>query len=428
MNESASFKQKLFYSFGNFGNGVYNGLNNAIMSLFVEQFTSSNLLLGYLSNTRTMEGVVIQPLVGRWSDRSTNRLGRRRPFILFGIPIAVLCLALIPLAGHVSHHWALPLIVAAIICFSTTWNIAGDPYQALMIDITPERERSIFNAVLSVIALAGQVAIILYASIASIKKNNIPDPVFYACAGMLLLTYAVVFFGVKEPERGSEEARVEERIPLRVYIAELRTFREAMKLLISIFFLWTGLNAIVVYLTRFTKHVMHVNDAKALWVYLAVILSSALAAYPFGRLASKYGNRRFIVIGTVLMIIAAVGGTFAPSYYWLYPVAVVAGVGFSATTALTFPYLSQLVPSSKMGVFTGLQAAFSSVAVPLSVAAATAAIDFFGWRSLFVLLAIMMVVDLGFLLSIDEDAARAQVRRVDAEDREIVSTVPVPAL
>jgi MFS transporter, DHA2 family, metal-tetracycline-proton antiporter len=171
-----------------------------------------------------------------------------------------------------------------------------------------------------------------------------------------------------------------------------------------------------------------VNDAKALWVYLAVILSSALAAYPFGRLASTYGNRRFIVVGTVLMIVAAVGGTFAPSYYWLYPVAVVAGVGFSATTALTFPYLSQLVPSSKMGVFTGLQAAFSSVAVPLSVAAATAAIDFFGWRSLFVLLAIMMVVDLGFLLSIDEDAARAQVSRVDAEDRKIVSTVSVPAL
>ena len=294
-------------------------------------------------------------------------------------------------------------------------------------DITPERERSIFNSVLSVIALVGQVAIILYASLASIKKNNIPDPVFYVCAGVLLLTYALVFFGVKEPKRGAEEAQMEERIPLRVYIAELRTFREAMKLLISVFFLWTGLNAVVVYLTRFTKHVMHVSDAKALWVYLTVILASALAAYPFGRLAARYGNRRLIVIGTVLMIVAAVGGTIAPSYYWLYPVAMVAGVGFSATTALTFPYLSQLVPSSKMGVFTGLQAAFSSVAVPLSVAAATGAINFFGWRSLFVLLAVMMVVDLAFLLSIDEAAARTQVSAVDKEEREIAGMTTIPA-
>jgi Na+/melibiose symporter-like transporter len=428
MQPPSSFRQKAFYSFGQFGNGVYNGLNNAIMGLFVSAFTGNAFIIGYLSNTRTIEGVIIQPIVGRWSDRSTSRLGRRRPFILFGIPLSVLFLALIPLAGHAGHHWALPLIIVSIILFSITWNIAGDPYQALMIDITPERERSLFNAILSVIALVGQVAILLYASMASIKKNNIPDPVFYLCAGFLLVTYAVVFFGVREPREAVTQAHVEDKIPLRVYVEEMHTFKESLKLLVSIFFLWTGLNAILPYLTVFTKHVMHVDNSHAIRIYLVIILASAIAAYPFGRLGSRYGNRPFIVLGTVLMIGAGIGGTFAPSYNWLYPVAILAGVGFSSTTALTYPYLSQLVPGSKMGVFTGLQAAFSSVAVPISVGVTSLLISHFGYRSIFAMLTVMMVVDVLVLLSIDEDAARRQVQSVqNAEERHGLRVVASPA-
>ncbi|HEX6506099.1 MAG TPA: MFS transporter [Chloroflexota bacterium] len=429
MQRSPSFRQKFFYSFGQFGNGVYNGLNNAIMGLFVSAFTGNAFIIGYLSNTRTMEGVVIQPIVGRLSDRSTSRLGRRRPFILLGIPLSVFFLAMVPIAGHATHGWALPLIIITIVLFSITWNIAGDPYQTLMIDITPARERSLFNAVLSVIALVGQVAILLYASFASLKKDNIPDQVFYLCAAFLFVTYAVVFFGVREPREAAAEAHVEHRIPLSVYIQEMRSFKESLKCLISIFFLWTGLNAILPYLTVFTKHVMHVNDAHAIRIYLVIILASALAAYPFGRLGARYGNRRFIVLGTVLMIFAGIGGTFAPSYNWLYPVAVLAGVGFSATTALTYPYLSQLVPGSKMGVFTGLQAAFSSIAVPISVGITSLLIDAFGYRSIFAMLTAMMVVDVLFLLSIDEEAARDQIGRVEAEENiHAVGVVPATAL
>ena len=428
MQAPSRFRQKFFYSFGQFGNGVYNGLNNAIMGLFVSTFTGNAFIIGYLSNTRTIEGVIIQPLVGRWSDRSKGRLGRRRPFILFGIPLSVLFLAATPIAGHAGHHWALPLIIVSIILFSITWNIAGDPYQALMIDITPERERSLFNAVLSVIALVGQVAILLYASFASIKKNNIPDPIFYLCAGFLLITYAAVFFGVREPRNAAAQAHVEGKIPLRIYIEEMRTFKESLKLLVSIFFLWTGLNAILPYLTVFTKHVMKVDNSHAIRIYLVIILASAIAAYPFGRLGSRYGNRPFIILGTVLMIGAGVGGTFAPSYNWLYPVAILAGIGFSSTTALTYPYLSQLVPSSKMGVFTGLQAAFSSVAVPISVGVTSLLIGHFGYRSIFAMLTVMMVVDVAVLLSIDEAAAKRQVERVEAaEERHGLRVVATPA-
>lgn len=430
MAEPSSTRQKVFYSFGSVGGGVYNGINNAILGLYILAFTSNPFLIGYLSNTRTIEGVVLQPLVGRWSDRMVSPLGRRRPFILVFIPLALFFLALVPIiARHAPHHLALPFIVASIVLFSINWNLASDPYGALMIDITPPRQRAVFNSILSLIALVGQVIILIYAALASLKKNNIPDPVFYAAVAVLFLSYAVVFLGVQEPTRAKEMAQVEERIPIGVYLREMRSFKEAFKLLISVFFLWSGLNPIIPYLTIFAVKVMHVDKADALIVYMTVILTAGICAYPFGRLARRFGMRRLIVFGTLLLIVAAILGTLAPTYLSLFPVAILAGCGFSATTVLTYPYLAQLVPGSRIGVFTGLQAAFSSVALPLSVGLAAALIDHFGYRVIFPLLAVMMVADVLFLLSIDERAAEEQVRRVEDEERAIAAPkLPAPAV
>lgn len=416
-------KQRVLYTVGALGWGAYNGFNNAILSLYVSSFTGNPFIIGYLGNTRTVEGVIIQPLVGRWSDRTASPLGRRRPFILAGVPAAVLFLLLIPVVAHAGGSLALPLIAAAVILFSISWNIAIDPYQAMMVDITPERERPLFNAVIALVSLLGQVAIVVYATVAALKKNDISPGVFYACGAILLLSFAVVFFGVREPKGAEIEARVEEAIPWRVYLGEMRVFSEAFKLLVSVFFLWSGLNAILPFITIFPIKIVGASKSQALLVYVAMILTAAICAYPFGRLATRYGNRRLIVIGTGMLILAALWGLVVPSYGWLFPLAILAGAGFSATTALTYPYLSQLVPGSRIGAFTGLQTAFSAVAVPVSVALTGILINRFGYRSIFAMLAVMMVCDVAILLSVNEGVAREQVGRVEEAERSAVPTV-----
>jgi MFS family permease len=336
--------------------------------------------------------------------------------------VSVAVLVLIPYAHGASHNLALPLVGAAIVLFSITWNIAGDPYQALMIDITPERRRSRFNAVLSILALVGQVAILVYASLAALKKNNIPNGVFWVAAAFILLCFALVFFGVREPESAGAGASHEVRIPLRQYVADLRRFTQAQKLLISVLFLWTGLNPIITWLPIFAKRVFHTTDSKAIIVYAVTIIVAGICAYPWGKLAVRFGSRNMIALGTLLLICAAVLGLVVPSYLWLFPLAALGGMGFSATTVLTFPFLSTLVPGSKMGVFTGLQAAVSSIAVPLSVIVTGVLIDRFGLRSIFGVLIVTMALDLAFLLRVDECAARDEVRVVEAEEARLTTT------
>ena len=420
------FRTGFFYSFGNLAQGLYNGINNGILGLYVASLTGNPFIIGYLGNTRTIEGVVIQPLVGRWSDRTTNKLGRRRPFILMGIPVSVAILLLIPFAHGASHNLALPLLAVAIVLFSITWNIAADPYQALMIDITPERRRGRFNAILSIAALVGQVAILVYASVASLKKNNIPNAVFWVAAALILLCFALVFFGVREPRSAATTATVEGRVPLKQYVADLRRFTQAQKLLVSILFLWTGLNPIITWLPIFAKRVFHQTDSRAIIVYAVTIVVAGICAYPWGKLAIRFGSRNMIAAGTLLLIGAAVLGLVVPSYVWLFPVAALGGMGFSATTVLTFPYLSTLVPGSKMGVFTGLQAAVSSIAVPLSVVVTGVLIDHFGLRSIFAVLIVTMVLDLAFLLRVNESIAQHEVRRVEDQQAAAADALQVP--
>src|SRR5437868_6091592 len=113
------------YSVAAIGGGFFYYFNNAVLPLLLSRLPGSNVLLvNLLSSTRSIEGAVIQPVVGASSDRIWTRLGRRRPFMLVAMPLCALFMALTPLAP------SLPLIVACIFVFSLLFNVAADPYTA----------------------------------------------------------------------------------------------------------------------------------------------------------------------------------------------------------------------------------------------------------------------------------------------------------
>src|SRR3989442_10980732 len=101
-----------FYSVASIGSGFFYVFNNAVLPLLIPG--KNVLLINLLSNTRSIEGAVIQPVVGAWSDRIWTRLGRRRPFMLIAIPLSALFMAITPLAPSAN----LALIVVCIVLFS----------------------------------------------------------------------------------------------------------------------------------------------------------------------------------------------------------------------------------------------------------------------------------------------------------------------
>src|SRR4051794_10932181 len=92
-----SWARRLAYLGGAFSVGVFSAFNNYTMSLWLTQFTTSYVLISLLGNTKSVEGSIVSPLAGTWSDHTwLGWLGRRRPFILAGGLLSALLIALTP--------------------------------------------------------------------------------------------------------------------------------------------------------------------------------------------------------------------------------------------------------------------------------------------------------------------------------------------
>src|ERR671937_259029 len=102
----------LLYSAGSIGTGAFYAFNNFVLPPILSAFGAPDLLIGLLSSTRSIEGALIQPTVGAWSDRIWTRLGRRRPFMAVALPLSALFFLLSPFATGLLE------LAAAIFLFS----------------------------------------------------------------------------------------------------------------------------------------------------------------------------------------------------------------------------------------------------------------------------------------------------------------------
>src|SRR6185312_238346 len=125
----------LVYSAGSIGTGAFYAFNNFVLPPILKSFGAPDLLIGLLASTRSIEGAVIQPTIGALSDRVWTRFGRRRIFILIGVPLSA---AFFVAGGFINDLLALAIV---IFLFSIFFNVAVDPYTALLADIAPIEQR-----------------------------------------------------------------------------------------------------------------------------------------------------------------------------------------------------------------------------------------------------------------------------------------------
>jgi MFS family permease len=97
--------------------------------------------------------------------------------------------------------------------------------------------------------------------------------------------------------------------------------------------------------------------------------------------------------------VSAVAGVLITTLAETVVVVVLAGVGNGAATAVTWPLLTALIPPERTGVFAGLKAAAESIAIPLSVVvAAEVFLPRFGYRGIFAMLALNIILALVLLV------------------------------
>jgi maltose/moltooligosaccharide transporter len=138
-------------SFGFFGIQFGWGLQMANMSAIYQYLGAREDAIPILWLAAPLTGLVVQPIVGHMSDRTWNRLGRRRPYFLCGAIAASLALLAMPRSS------ALWMAAGLLWVLDASVNISMEPFRAFVGDLLPHDQRKTGFAMQSLLIGAGAV-------------------------------------------------------------------------------------------------------------------------------------------------------------------------------------------------------------------------------------------------------------------------------
>ena len=399
-----SFSKLFNISFGFFGVQIAYALQSANISRIFSTLGADPHNLSYFWILPPLMGIIVQPLIGAWSDKTWCRFGRRIPYLFIGAIIAVAVMCLLPNAGSfgMSVSAAMVFGLFSLMFLDTSINVAMQPFKMMVGDMVNEKQKGLAYSIQSFLCNAGSLAGYLFpyifAAIGISKvapKGVIPDSVitsFYVGAIILILCVIYTTVKVKEypPElyaqyHGIKQEEKEEKVNMfKLLVKAPKTFWTVG--LVQFFcwsafmFMWTytiGTIAAGAFdtpsiisettgaLVLDTKSVEYQSAGDWVGVLFAVqAIGSVLwaTAIPF------FKSRKLVYsLSLILGGIGFISVYFIHDQYLLFVSFLLIGCAWAAMLALPFTILTNSLSGGHMGTYLGL---FNgTICVPQIVAA-----------------------------------------------------------
>jgi Na+/melibiose symporter-like transporter len=329
------------------------------------------------------------------------------------IPLSALFLILTPLAAHLPVSLRLGAILASIFLFTVFFNVASDPYQALMPDITPVSQRGRVTGFYALAGVLGQAALMLAPLEISLK--------FVLCAALMLVTTFLTCALVKEPSLPAEPENGLQRSAIVEALNGLRSLRQTRKALAAIFCSGLGIGAVFPFLTLFIKTITRGTDQQAQQMFMVLMVATAVGVLPFGRVVDRIGPKRLLLVGQGLIALAALNGLWVQTLPQIMVVMALAGLGNAAQSVSAYPLLTELVPAGEVGFYTGLQSTATSIATPVTAFLTGELINQGGhnYRMIFAVCAVFVAGSIAILTQVHLRDAGAEIAERERETRKI---------
>lgn len=337
------------------------------------------LFIGIIMTFDNIFGVIFQPTFGKLSDRCHSKLGKRRPFIVFGAPISAILFAIIPL---VALKGSLPATMLCIILFVFIMSLWRAPVVALMPDLTPPELRSQGNAVINLMGglggLIGMVAgtIVTVLMTAVLGEGNYEEIdtfpyVFLIGAVVMVVGMLVVRFTVKEEpsiivaaennkaadekakQLAEKEAKKAEKAARKAEKLSGPERKSLVFMLFGLFFLFCGTNAITTFFALFAAEILGKTTAEATVMMAIFAVCSALAAIPAGAAGRKIGRKKTILLGLAVFMCVFLLYVATRSMALIWVALVLGGAANMFITVNTLPLVLEIGGLDKVGTFTG---------------------------------------------------------------------------
>lgn len=382
--------------------------DNVIPLMLKNTFQIGDTFAGVVMAADNVLALFLLPVFGALSDRCKSKLGKRMPFILTGTGLAVVLMMLIPIIDN--RYFSSPspslvvLFIVALAGVLISMGIYRSPAVALMPDVTPKPLRSKANAIINLMGAVGGILILLVSTVLYSEKRVAGlehvdyTPLFLIVGLLMLIAVALLFKTIKERRievemKDYEAKHPEDNLATAVDASGNSALPKAVKrslvfILISISLWFMGYNAVTTSFTKYAQVMWGMSLGSAAQC-LTVATAVAIVSYiPIGIFSSKFGRKRTIQLGIVLLASCFAAGflytLLADSYSPILLVVFgLVGVAWSSINVNSLPMVVEMCKGSDIGRFTGYYYTFSMSAQVITPILSGALLEHVSYDTLF---------------------------------------------
>ena len=360
--------------------------DNIIPLILTNTFHMDETISGVIMAADNVLALFLLPFFGALSDRTSTRIGRRMPFILFGTVWAVVLMNILPV---IDNSFARENSAVKLVLFVVTLGLLlvmmgtyRSPAVALMPDVTPKPLRSKANAIIN---LMGAVGGIFYLAVAAVMYPNEKtaglshvdyQPLFIVVSALMAVAVLVLYLTSREPKLAEEERAYEAEHPEQQLAEDDGSGNEVLPgevkrslafLLVSISLWFIGYNAVTTWFTVYVGEVMGQGLGGASTCLLIATGGAIVSYLPIGAAASKIGRQKTIKGGACLLAACFLLGYFLTTRYTqinavMFVVFALVGLAWAAINVNSLPMVVEMCKGSDIGKFTGYYYTFSMAA------------------------------------------------------------------
>ncbi len=386
-----SFWQIWNLSFGFLGVQIGYSLQNSNTSTIFESLGADVNQLSYFWLAAPLAGLVVQPIVGLFSDGTWTRFGRRIPFILGGAIISTLALALMPNCPALLAFAPLAMGAFILLFMDLSFNVTMQPFRALVADMLNDEQKTkgyvVQTFLINLGAVVGAVLPLLLTHLGvsdEVRPGEVADHIaysYYIGGAILLATVLVTSFRTREypPEEfskydggaaasdaASEKAGAAAAGERLSFLALMRNIPRVMLQLgvvqffswASLFLMWTYLkSAITGVVTDHETGLVLSEGATQTWVGVLngiYPIPACLVSLVMGGLAARYGNKLVYAVSLLFGAAGFLGLTQLHDQYALMLPMIGIGIAWAGILAMPYSILSRAVDAHHMGVYMGI--------------------------------------------------------------------------
>ena len=365
--------------------------DNVIPLILQNTFHLNESLIGAIMAVDNVLAVFLLPIIGSLSDKVDTPLGKRTPFIIGGTAAAVFFMMMLPFADQ---NKLFPLFVIALGLTLISMALYRSPAVALMPDLTPKPLRSSANAVINLMGAIGGVYTLALISLL-VKKEQNPSylPVFLGVAAIMIVAVVALVLTTKEKELAAkiaaeypEEDDDADTVQENVVTGELpKEVKRSLKFILTSIFLWfTAYNAVTTAFSRYAVTVWKMEGGGYANCLLIATVAAIISYIPIGSLSSKFGRRKMVMGGLVLMLISYTAAFFYTSYHAsvIFFFALI-GMGWASVGVNSLPMVVEMSKGSDIGKYTGLYYTFSMTAQIFTPVVSGLLLQYVSYKTLF---------------------------------------------